>query len=137
MIYRLVDQWQQKAGVTQACRVLNVSRSGYYTARKMLEAAKSANTCATSVHLKAAFAASDRSYEGRGGSCSVAAVARSACGSRCAADYGAAQAGLADDDVAAGGAARAEVARSFEVTSPFDSADFAYRPAGAYFGDDS
>ena len=65
MIYRLVDQWQQKAGVTQACRVLNVSRSGYYTARKMLEAAKSANTCATSVHLKAAFAASDSSYGSR------------------------------------------------------------------------
>ena len=65
MIYKLVDQWQQKAGITQACRVLNVSRSGYYTARKMLEAAKSANTCATSVHLKAAFAASDSSYGSR------------------------------------------------------------------------
>ncbi len=65
MIYTLVDQWQQKAGITQACRVLNVSRSGYYTARKMLGAAKSANTCATSVHLKAAFAASDSSYGSR------------------------------------------------------------------------
>ena len=65
MIYTLVDQWQQKAGITQACRVLNVSWSGYYSARKMLNAAESADTCSTSVHLKAAFAASGRSYGSR------------------------------------------------------------------------
>ncbi len=62
MIYALVDQWQQKASVTQACHVLNVSRSGYYAAKLRL---KSTAVCATSVHLKAAFAASDRSYGSR------------------------------------------------------------------------
>ena len=62
MIYQLVDQWQQKAGITQACRVLNVSRSGYYTARKVLKAVE---TCTTRVHLKAAFAASGSSYGSR------------------------------------------------------------------------
>ena len=62
MIYKLVDQWQQKAGITQACRVLNVSRSGYYAARRILQ---SAEMCAITVHLKAAFAASGRSYGSR------------------------------------------------------------------------
>lgn len=62
MIYMLVDQWQQKAAVTQACRVLDVSRSGYYAARMR---AKAPVVCATSVHLKAAFNASERSYGSR------------------------------------------------------------------------
>ncbi len=62
MIYAIVDQWQQKASVTQACHVLNVSRAGYYAAKLR---AKSTVICATSVHLKAAFAASDRSYGSR------------------------------------------------------------------------
>lgn len=62
MIYALVAQWQQKAAVTQACLVLNVSRSGYYAAKRR---SKPPAICATSVHLKAAFAASDRSYGSR------------------------------------------------------------------------
>ena len=62
MIYKLVDQWQQKAEVSQACRVLDVSRSGYYAARKRV---KSPVVCATTVHLKAAFNASQRSYGSR------------------------------------------------------------------------
>jgi transposase InsO family protein len=62
MIYKLVDQWQQKATVTQACRVLNVSRSGYYAARVHAEASV---VCAATVHLKAAFNASKRSYGSR------------------------------------------------------------------------
>jgi len=62
MIYKLVDQWQQKAAVTQACRVLDVSRSGYYAARVR---AKAPVVCATSVHLKAAFNASEHSYGSR------------------------------------------------------------------------
>jgi transposase InsO family protein len=62
MIYKLVDQWQQKAAITQACRVLNVSRSGYYAARLRV---KTPVVCATTVHLKAAFNASDRSYGSR------------------------------------------------------------------------
>jgi putative transposase len=62
MIYKLVDQWQQKASVTQACRVLDVSRSGYYAEKKR---AKTPTVCATTVHLKAAFNASERSYGSR------------------------------------------------------------------------
>jgi len=48
--------------VTQACRVLDVSCSGYYAAKKRV---KSPVVCATTVHLKAAFNASDRSYGSR------------------------------------------------------------------------
>ena len=62
MIYKLVDQWQQKAAVTQACRVLDVSCSGYYAARRR---AKTPVVCETTVHIKAAFNASDRSYGSR------------------------------------------------------------------------
>ena len=62
MIYTQVDQWQQKAAVTQACRVLDVSRSGYYAARVR---AKAPVICATTVRLKAAFNASQRSYGSR------------------------------------------------------------------------
>lgn len=62
MIYSLVDQWQQKAVVTQACRVLDVSRSGYYAAKAR---AKKPVICETTVHLKAAFNASQHSYGSR------------------------------------------------------------------------
>ena len=62
MIYTIIDQWQEKAAVTQACRVLDVSRSGYYAARKRV---KTPVVCATTVHLKAAFNASQRSYGSR------------------------------------------------------------------------
>jgi len=62
MIYRIVDHWQQKAAVTQACRVLEVSRSGYYAAMVRV---KTPTTCTTTVHLKAAFSASQRSYGSR------------------------------------------------------------------------
>ena len=62
MTYALVDQWQQKASVTQACRVLGVSRSGYYASKQR------ANTTPISkvvVHLKAAFQASQQTYGSR------------------------------------------------------------------------
>jgi len=62
MIYELVDQWQQKATVSQACRVLKVSRSGYYSAKLR---SGSPVICAAVVHLKAEFAASGRSYGSR------------------------------------------------------------------------
>jgi len=62
MIYKLVDQWQQKAAVSQACRVLDVSRSGYYAARARV---KTPVVCADTVHIKAAFNASKRSYGSR------------------------------------------------------------------------
>jgi transposase InsO family protein len=63
MSYQLVDELQKKAiPVTHICRVLNVSRSGYYAAR--LRPAKPV-LCKTGIHLKAAFAASHQSYGSR------------------------------------------------------------------------
>ena len=64
MSYQLVEQLQKKAvSVTQACRVLQVSQSGYYAAR--MRAHRAPRPCADSVHLKAAFAASGRAYGSR------------------------------------------------------------------------
>ncbi len=64
MSHQLVAELQKKAvPVKQSCRVLGISRSGYYAARKRLQAAPA--VCATSVHLKAAFAASGRAYGSR------------------------------------------------------------------------
>ena len=64
MSYQLVEQLQKKAvSVTQACRVLQVSQSGYYAAR--LRSRQAPVVCADSVHLKAAFAASGRAYGSR------------------------------------------------------------------------
>ena len=67
MSYQLVEDLQKKAiTVSQACCVLEVSRSGYYAhqaARKqrLTEPA----VCAASVHLKAAFVASHKAYGSR------------------------------------------------------------------------
>jgi putative transposase len=61
--YRVVDALQMKAiTVQQSCRLLEVSRSGYYSVRS-----RSAKPllCKASVHLKAAFAASHQSYGSR------------------------------------------------------------------------
>jgi transposase InsO family protein len=57
-----VEQWQQKVSVSQACRVLNVSRSGYYAAKVNT---KSTEICSDSVHLKAAFAESQQTFGSR------------------------------------------------------------------------
>jgi transposase InsO family protein len=62
MIYELVDQRQQKASVAQVCRLLNVSRSGYYAARLR---SKSPPVCAAMIYLNAEFAASEYSYRSR------------------------------------------------------------------------
>jgi len=62
MICELVDRWQQKAPVTQVCRLFSISRSGYYAARACQ---KSPGVCVATVHLKAAFAASQKSYGSR------------------------------------------------------------------------
>lgn len=63
MSYRLVQQLQKEAiPVQQSCRVLGVSRSGYYEALRRI--AKPV-VCKASVHLKAAFAASQQSYGSR------------------------------------------------------------------------
>ena len=63
MSYRLVQQLQKEAiPVQQSWRVLGVSRSGYYEALRRI--AKPV-VCKASVHLKAAFAASQQSYGSR------------------------------------------------------------------------
>ena len=57
-------QLQEKAvAVGQICRVLNVSRSGYYAAQRRRRVKPL--VCEASVHLKAAFAASGRAYGSR------------------------------------------------------------------------
>jgi putative transposase len=64
MSFVLVEQLQQKAvPVDQLCRVLEVSRSGYYAARKRRHTAPA--VCEASVQLKAAFAASGGAYGSR------------------------------------------------------------------------
>ncbi len=63
MSYQLVSKLQEKAiSIKQSCRVLSVSRSGYYAAQS--RSAK-LGLCKTSVHLKAAFMASHQSYGSR------------------------------------------------------------------------
>ena len=70
MSYKLIEDLQKKAApkvaVSQACRILEVSRSGYYA---NVAAHKQRLTepmmCAASVHLKAAFAASHKAYGSR------------------------------------------------------------------------
>ena len=67
MSYQLVEDLQKKAmpaiTVSQACRILEVSRSGYYAAVKRRRRAPT--VCAASVHLRAAFAASHKAYGSR------------------------------------------------------------------------
>jgi hypothetical protein len=58
--YRVVTHLQQEAvSVSNACRVLQVSRSGYYAHRRAKPSAKSLQE---QTHVKAAFAASGASY---------------------------------------------------------------------------
>jgi putative transposase len=62
MSQRLVHQWRQKAvSVQQSCRVLGVSRSAYYAARRRASAAP----CAITPVLEAAFVASGSTYGSR------------------------------------------------------------------------
>jgi putative transposase len=64
MNYRLVQQLQQKAiSVQHSCRVLAVSRSGYYAAQQRSQRSKT--LCATTVRLRSVFEASGRSYGSR------------------------------------------------------------------------
>jgi transposase InsO family protein len=64
MMYQCIDQLQQKAEVVASlCRLLNVSRSGYYASRR--RASGPVRVCAVTAHLQAAFAASGRSYGSR------------------------------------------------------------------------
>ena len=60
MSYQLIHQLQKKAiPVVQSCRVLQVSRSGYYDAQRRPAKPPS---CKAGVHLKAAFADSHQNY---------------------------------------------------------------------------
>ena len=64
MSYQLVEQLHKKAvTVERLCRVLGVSRSGYYGARERAKLAPKA--CLISTQLKAAFAASGKVYGSR------------------------------------------------------------------------
>ena len=70
MSHQLVEDLQKKAcpkvAVSQACRVLEVSRSSYYTNAAALRQRVAARVvCAASVYLKAAFAASHKAYGSR------------------------------------------------------------------------
>ena len=70
MSYQLVEDLQKKAcpkvAVSQACRILEVSRSGYYANAAVLKQRLAAPmVCPESVHLKAAFAASHKVYGSR------------------------------------------------------------------------
>lgn len=64
MSFSLIAQLHKKAvAISHACKALGVSRSGYYSGAKA--SAAPAKVCAASVHLKAAFAASGRTYGSR------------------------------------------------------------------------
>lgn len=63
MSYRVVAHLQEKAvSVSAACRVLEVSRSGYYAHRRAKPSPKRLHERA---HVRAAFAASGASYGSR------------------------------------------------------------------------
>ena len=65
MTYRLVRQLQQKAySVAYLCRLLSVSRSGFYEAQKRAEA-PAQKSCPVLVQLKASFSASGGCYGSR------------------------------------------------------------------------
>src|SRR2546426_3176509 len=64
MNYRLVQQMQEKAiPAIHICRVLEVSRSGFYAAQGRWQ--RPAKICSTSVHPKVAFVASGATYGSR------------------------------------------------------------------------
>ncbi len=64
MSYQLVQQLQKEAiPARQACRVLAVSRSGFYAAQQRQK--RPATICAISVHLQASFTASGSTYGSR------------------------------------------------------------------------
>lgn len=63
-MHQCIDQLQQKAHpVAPLCRLLGVSRSGYYAARQ--RAREPAKACPATIHLKAAFTASSQTYGSR------------------------------------------------------------------------
>lgn len=63
MIHQLITEWAGKAPIKQLCRVLEVSRSGYYAARQ--RARGSPASCSESVHARAVFKATGSTYGSR------------------------------------------------------------------------
>jgi transposase InsO family protein len=64
MSYQCIDQLQQKAvGIASLCRLLDVSRAGYYASRRRARQPKP--VCPVTPYLKAAFTESGRSYGSR------------------------------------------------------------------------
>ena len=64
MTYQCIDQLQQKAvGIASLCRLLDVSRAGYYASRRRARQPKP--VCPVTPDLKAAFTESGRSYGSR------------------------------------------------------------------------
>ena len=64
MSYQCIDQLQQKAvGIASLCRLLDVSRTGYYASRRRARQPKP--VCPVTPYLKAAFTESGRSYGSR------------------------------------------------------------------------
>jgi putative transposase len=63
VIHQLITQWMGEAPVKQLCRVLEVSRSGYYAAGQ--RARRTQEVCVQSVQAKAVFEASGGSYGSR------------------------------------------------------------------------
>jgi putative transposase len=63
VIHRLIDQGQKGATVSHWCRLLDISRSGFYSARRQRQAPPTA--CGQSTALKAAYLASGGNYGSR------------------------------------------------------------------------
>src|SRR5690554_6920237 len=58
----MIDQWQKKVDTARLCRLLGVSRSGVYAARRRRQTPRS---CELSAPLRAAFQASGGNYGSR------------------------------------------------------------------------
>lgn len=62
MIQQIIHQWQEKAATTHLCRLLGVSRSGFYAARTRHWTPR---PCTLTAPLQAAFQASGSNYGSR------------------------------------------------------------------------
>lgn len=63
MIHRLITEWPGKASIKQLCRVLEVSRSGYYASRA--RASRPAGLRVADMQVTAVFQASGKTYGSR------------------------------------------------------------------------
>lgn len=63
MIHRLIAQQQKKAGTARLCRLLGVSRSGYYAARR--RQSRPALSCPVATAVKTLFMTCGRTYGSR------------------------------------------------------------------------